>query len=154
MTITIKTKNSVANLVHRTLKADEKIDKLRKEISALTGRPCWTENGFRDGKIIGVLRTIGFEFKHRSDLLELSGIPEVLLDIFLEAWGHPCFIDKKSASLVEAKPMSIETVKECLEVAGELLGVKPHLVDITEARVAERYRFFEERAKATLDALN
>lgn len=154
MTISIKTKNSVANLVRQTLKADEKIDQLRSEISVLTGRPCWTENGFRDGKLIGVLRTLGFEFKQRQDLLELTSIPEVLLDIFLEAWGHPCFIDKKTTSIVEAKPMSIETVKECLEVAGELLSVKPHLVDITEARVAERYRFFEERAKATLDALN
>jgi hypothetical protein len=150
---TIKTKNSVANLVRQTLKADEKIDQLRKEISALTGRPCWTENGFRDGKIIGVLRTLGFEFKHRQDLLELTGLPEVLMDIFLEAWGHPCFIDKKTMSIVEEKPMDIEVVKECLEVAGELLGVKPHLEDITEARVAERYRFFKERALATIDAL-
>ena len=153
MTITIKTKNSVAGLVRKAMKADAKIDQLRSEITVLTGRPCWTENGFRDGKLIGVLRTIGFEFKHRQDLLELSGLPEVLLDIFLEAWGHPCFIDKKTASLVEAKPMAIETVKECLEVAGELLGVKPHLEDIAEERVSERYRFFEERARATIDAL-
>lgn len=153
MTITIKTKNSVADLIRKSIKADEKIDKLRSEISVLTGRPCWTEVGFRDGKLIGVLRTIGFEFKHRQDLLELTGLPEALLDIFLEAWGHPCFIDKKTASIVESKPMSIGTVKECLEVAGELLGVKPHLEDITEERVAERYRFFKERALATIDAL-
>ena len=154
MTITIKTKNSVADLIRKSLKADEKIDQLRSEIASLTGRPCWTENGFRDGKLIGVLRTIGFEFKQRQDLLELSGLPEALLDIFLDAWGHPAFIDKKTASIVEAKPMNIETVKEALEVAGELLDIKPHLEDITEARVAERYRFFEERAKATIDALN
>jgi hypothetical protein len=150
---TIKTKNKVADLVRKAIKADEKIDKLRSEISALTGRPCWTENGFRDGKLIGVLRTLGFEFKHRQDLLELTGLPEALLDIFLEAWGHPCFIDKKTMSIVEERPMDIEIVKECLEVAGEILGVKPHLVDITEDRVASRYEYFRERAEATINAL-
>ena len=149
----IKTQNKVAELVKERMKNEAKLDKIRERVEEITGRSCWNELTFKDGKLIGLLRTIGYEFQHRNELMELTGIPEPLLDIFLESWGHPCFIDKEKFERIEEKRMDMNMVKECLEVAGEIVGYEPHLKDITETKVNNMYEYFRNRVEETLEAI-
>jgi len=145
----LKTKNSVAERVKSAVKNEQKLDNIREQVEEITGRPVWNELSYKDGKLIGLLRTLGYEFSKRSQLLELTGIPEPLLDIFLEAYGHPCFPDKETGNLIEEKSMNIQEVKEALEVAGELLGYEPYLKDITQDKVNKVYAYFRQRAEDT-----
>jgi len=145
----LKTNNSVAQRVKESLKNESRLDAVRDQVEEVTNRPVWNELSYKDGKLIGLLRTLGYEFSNRSKLLEITGIPEPLLEIFLEAYGHPTFPDKETGELIPEKPMQIQEVKEALEVAGEILGYQPYLKDITPEKVEKVYAYFRQRAEDT-----
>lgn len=150
----LQTNNAVAQLVMQAVEDDRKLDKLRDKVASITEREVWNEFNYRDGKLIGLLRTIGFEFKHRQELLKLTKIPQRLIDIFLDAYGHPAFIDKQELRLIKAKPMNIDIVKQCLEVAAEIIDCSVDLSDITVERVNNIYKYAHERAKETLEIMS
>lgn len=153
----LKTNNDVMAELMANKKNRSKLDKIRSQVEGITKRSVWNDVVYKDGKLIGLLRTIGFEYKHRKELLNLFSDPDFMEDLvgmFLDAYGHPTFIDKNEMKAVPAKPMDIERVKMCLEVAGEVVGYKPYLEDITKERVANNYEYQADRVQATLDALS
>lgn len=103
---------------------EKRFDEIINSIKSITGKEVWNEYSFGNisGKILGILRTLNFEFKHRETLCRELGISPLLIDMYYQYGGNAPFINK-IGEVVPARPMNVTVTKELVKRVGTELNI-------------------------------
>lgn len=140
--------------------SNEKLDKIIQEINSKlpdgkkgkTNR-VWVDFNFRCGKIMGLLRTIFNHPKLRTELLEISGLSNEIIDLYYSECGNLPYHEVTTNTINLGRPMNVEATKELMVICGEILGFAlddSDLADITQERWDRLTQLYKERAEETI----
>ena len=133
---------------------DEKIEKLYEDMSAITGKPVYSDFSWRAGKIMGILRHIQQNPKKRKELLQLTGLSSAHIDMWWQVGGNLPYINTVSNTLNLGRPMDCNLAKELLKVVASELNIlldDVDIMDITESNWNRMYQKALEDAQKTIE---
>ena len=133
---------------------DQKIEKLYSDMSAITGKPVYSDFSWRSGKVMGVLRHIQQNPKKRKELLELTGLSSAHVDMWWQVGGNLPYVNTVSNTLNLGRPMDCELSKQLLQVVASELGIlleEVDLIDINETNWNRMYQKALEDAQKTVE---
>lgn len=103
---------------------EERFNEITSEISSVINKEVWQEFSFGSvaGKILGILRTLTFEYKNRNELCKKLGISPVLVDLYYQHAGNAPYYSK-TGEIIPAKPMNIEMTRQIVFRTGTALNI-------------------------------
>lgn len=136
---------------------DQRIQEIYDAMSAVTGKPVYSDFAWRSGKVMGVLRHIQQNPKKRRELLEVTHLTNAHIDLWWQCGGNLPYVNTNSNTLNEGRPMDCEICKELLKVVAAELGVlleDSDLIDINENNWNRLYNKALEDAQQTISFNN
>ena len=118
-------KNDIFSEMVEISKYNEKrFNEVTEVIKSVISKEPWYEYSFGNvsGKILGILRTLNFEYKHRENLCKELNISPLLIDMYYQYAGNAPFINK-IGEVVPARPMDIPVTKELVKRVGTELNI-------------------------------
>lgn len=113
-----KQNSELSELIEISDYNNKRFTEISNIISNKIGKQVWEEYSFGNvsGKIIGILRTINFEYKYRDELCSELNLPPVLIDLYYQYGGNAPYISKSSGEIIPERladiPKLIEIVKQ------------------------------------------
>lgn len=100
----------------------EKMLEITNTVEAVIGKNMWNEFSFGhvSGFVLGLLRTLNFEYKSRNELCSKLGINPVYVDLYYQHSGNAPYYSK-SGEIVPERRMDINLTRQLVKrVASEL----------------------------------
>ena len=117
--------------------AQKKIDDIYGRIEATIGRKIYADFNFRSGHIMGILRALLQNPKHRDELLKATGLSFGHIDGYYRFCGNLPYLAKDTGAYVEGRPMNVKMTKQLILHTAYILGVymtEDDVSDITQER--------------------
>lgn len=97
---------------------------ITETIKSVINKEVWNEFSFGSvsGRILGILRTLNFEFKHRENLCKELGISALLVDMYYQHAGNAPYYSKQG-EVVLARPMNVAVTRELVKRTATELGI-------------------------------
>ncbi len=133
-----KLENSkVAQMLEIKAISSAKIETLQLEIEAII-HPHRVMNDFnyRTGNIMGIIRTISLNSKHRKELLEVTGLNNSQVSLYYPIIGNTPFVNNQN-QLVRGQVMKADEAREYITMCALSMGIvvdESDLYDITQER--------------------
>ena len=114
-------KNIASNAINTELEikqiANEKFDAMVKTMQEVTGTEVWRDFNWKTGKILGVLRFIVQNPIKRKQLLEITGLTEDYIDMYLKVCGNLPYVSATDNTINKGRPMQnlwfLKLIEEC-----------------------------------------
>jgi hypothetical protein len=132
---------------------NRKIEAITDKMTKIVGKPVWEDFSFRTGKILGIMRFILQNPKHRQQLLEVTGLTQDYLDIYYEVCGNLPYVNTTNNTLNAGRPMDIKKTRELIKIVAakfDLVITDNDLSDITQEKWDRLYASALERAAETV----
>ena len=136
--------------------ANNKLDSLYTSIKGITNKDCYEDYYYKSGRIIGLLRHIAQNPKHRQKLFMLTGLNSSIIDLYNSSSGKIPYISKDTNTLIEGEKQNQQLFRQVILITATKLGIvlmPDQLNDITEERFLLRYERALEEAKQQLSQL-
>lgn len=124
-----------------------KLDKLYSDMEDIVGKPVYGDFSYRTGRIIGILRYMFQNPKHRKQLCELTGLSSAHIDLYYSVGGNLPYVDSNGILQVGRKQIP-EDFRELIQATAATLGIlveEDDVADITE----ERWKIMYDKALET-----
>ena len=103
---------------------ESRFTEITEVIKSVINKEVWNEFSFGSvsGKILGILRTLNFEFKHRENLCKELGISALLVDMYYQHAGNAPYYSKMG-EVVPARPMNVVVTRELVKRTATELNI-------------------------------
>lgn len=103
---------------------ESRFTEITDKIKSVINKEVWNEFSFGSvsGRILGILRTLNFEYKNRDSLCTEIGLSNVLVDMYYQYAGNAPYYSK-TGEIISAKPMDIEVTRQLVKRVGAELNI-------------------------------
>lgn len=103
----------------------KKIDEITEKVNAVIGKNSWEEfsYGVVCGKILGILRSMAFEFQHRAKLLKELKLSYVFIDEYIKVAGNAPYYSKTEKKVIDARLMDVDKTRTLVKAVATELGI-------------------------------
>lgn len=103
---------------------ESRFSAITEAIKDVIGKEVWNEFSFGSvsGRILGILRTLNFEFKHRESLCKQLGISALLVDMYYQHAGNAPYYSK-TGEVIPARPMNVAVTRELVKRTATELNI-------------------------------
>ena len=125
------------------------LENLYKEMNQITKKPVYEDYSYKSGKVLGLLRHIQQNPKHRVTLLQKTNLNVSILDLYSRSFGQLPYV--KNGKVTKARQQDCKTLKELLFIVADKLQIvltEYDVDDITE----EHFNKLLEKAEAEMQA--
>ena len=142
---------NMLNLLNNLNSSNDKLDELIAKVHLVTTKEVYEDFAYTSGKLIGLLRHIIQNPKHRN--LILKTIPELttgMIDLFKRFYGNLPYINK-DGDFVEGIEQESDNLHDLLIIIADRLNLDLDFSDVTQKRFNARYQRALEECQKTLE---